>query len=142
MIKPIPGIPIYGDLSYRDKKCPKESLEQITFVSRLRNQYPETYGRVVVHAKNEQRLINGQFQAITKDKAMGLSVGASDIIVPGASTFVCELKRQDASLCKIHDEQIEYLLAAKNTGSFICIALGCESAWQAFNEWREINDKN
>ena len=141
MIKPIPGIPIYGDLSYRDKKCARESIEQITFVSRLRNQYAETYGRIVVHAKNEQRLINGQFQAITRDKAMGLSVGASDIIVPGVSTFVCELKRKDASLCKIHDEQIEYLLAAKNTGSFVCVALGCESAWQAFNEWREINEK-
>ena len=139
MIKQIPGIRIYGNLEYRDKQCPKESSEQITFFNRLRKEYPDTYGRIALHPKNEGKLINGQFQAITKDKAMGMSVGASDIIIPGISTFVCELKRQDHSLSKIHDEEIEYLLAAKKAGAFVCIALGCDAAWEAFNEWREIN---
>ena len=107
MIKQIPGIRIYGNLEYRDKQCPKESSEQITFFNRLRKEYPDTYGRIALHPKNEGKIINGQFQAITKDKAMGMSVGASDIIIPGISTFVCELKRQDHSLSKIHDEEID-----------------------------------
>ena len=141
MIKQIPGIRIYGNLEYRDKQCPKESSEQITFFNRLRKEYPDTYGRIALHPKNEGKLINGQFQAITKDKAMGMSVGASDIIIPGISTFVCELKRQDHSLSKIHDEEIEYLLAAKKAGAFVCIALGCDAAWEAFNDWRKLNEK-
>ena len=141
MIKQIPGIRIYGNLEYRDKQCPKESSEQITFFNRLRKEYPDTYGRIALHPKNEGELINGQFQAITKDKAMGMSVGASDIIIPGISTFVCELKRQDHSLSKIHDEEIEYLLAAKKAGAFVCIALGCDAAWEAFNDWRKLNEK-
>lgn len=142
MIKPIPGIPIYGDLSYRDKKCPKESLEQITFVNRVRKEFPDTHGLTLFHAKNEGKLINGQFQEITKDKAMGMVKGCVDIHDHGNPSFCMELKRRDPTLSDISDEQIKYLLAAKNNGSFVCVALGCEAAWQAFNEWREINDKN
>ena len=141
MIKPIQGIPIYGDLSYRDKKCPRESIEQITFVNRVRKEFPETHGLTLFHAKNEGKLINGQFQAITKDKAMGMVAGCSDIHDHGSPSFCMELKRRDPTLSDISDEQIKYLLAAKNNGSFVCVALGHEAAWQAFNEWREINDK-
>lgn len=141
MIKPIPGITIYGDLSYRDKKCPRESIEQITFVNRVRKEFPETHGLTLFHAKNEGKLINGQFQAITKDKAMGMVAGCSDIHDHGSPSFCMELKRRDPTLSDISDEQIKYLLAAKNNGSFVCVALGHEAAWQAFNEWREMNER-
>ena len=141
MIKPIQGIPIYGDLSYRDKKCPRESIEQITFVNRVRKEFPETHGLTLFHAKNEGKLINGQFQAITKDKAMGMVAGCSDIHDHGSPSFCMELKRRDPTLSDISDEQIKYLLAAKNNGSFVCVALGHEAAWQAFNEWREISER-
>lgn len=141
MIKPIQGIPIYGDLSYRDKKCPRESIEQITFVNRVRKEFPETHGLTLFHAKNEGKLINGQFQAITKDKAMGMVAGCSDIHDHGSPSFCMELKRRDPTLSDISDEQIKYLLAAKNNGSFVCVALGHEAAWQAFNEWREMNER-
>ena len=141
MIKQIPGIRIYGNLEYRDKQCPKESSEQITFFNRLRKEYPDTYGRIALHPKNEGKLINGQFQAITKDKAMGMVTGCVDIHNHGNPSFCMELKRRDPTLSEISDEQINYLLAAKKAGAFVCIALGCESAWEAFNEWRKFNAK-
>lgn len=140
MIKPIQGIKIYGDLSYREKKCPNESLEQITFVNRIRKEFPDTHGLTLFHVKNEGKLIKGQFQAITKDKAMGMVTGCPDIHEHGNPSFCMELKRRDPTLSEISDEQINYLLAAKKAGAFCCIALGCDAAWEAFNEWREINE--
>lgn len=142
MINQIPGIKIYGDLSYRDKKCPKESVEQITFVNRVRKEYPNTHGLTLFHAKNEGKLIKGQFQTITKDKAMGMVIGCSDIHDHGNPSFCMELKRQDPTLSSISDEQINYLLAAKKAGAFVCIALGCDAAWEAFNDWRKLSDEN
>ena len=70
----------------------------------------------------------------------GLVKGCSDIIIPGNPSFVCEMKSRSPK-AKISDEQIKYLPAAQNNGSFVCIALGCDAAWEAFNEWRELNEK-
>lgn len=142
MIKPITGIKIYGDLSYRDKKCPKESVEQITFINRVRKEFPDTHGLTLFHVKNEGKLIKGQFQAITKDKAMGMVTGCVDIHNHGSPSFCMELKRRDPTLSEISDEQIKYLLAAQKNGSFVCVALGHEAAWEAFNDWRKLNDEN
>ena len=136
-----PEIPVYGDMKYRNPKCPRESVEQITLINKIRAKYPETYGRVLVHVKNEAKLINGQFAAINKDRAMGMAKGASDIIIPSRISFVCEMKRQDSSLCVIDDEQISYLLAAQECGAFACVALGYMAAMEAFNEWLKINVK-
>jgi hypothetical protein len=136
-----PEIPVFGNLSYRNKHCPRESVEQITLINKIRAEYPDTYGRVLVHCKNEAKLINGQFAAINKDKAMGMAKGASDIIIVGKPAFVCEMKRQDASLCVLDDDQISYLLAAKDCGAFVCVALGYLAAMEAFNDWIKINKK-
>lgn len=139
-LKKVPNeIKIYGGITYRDKKCPTESLEQITFISIIRREYP-AYGAILIHPKNEGRLVNGQFDAISKDKAMGMTKGASDIIIPGKQSFVCELKRRDITLSKIDDDQIDYLLAAQKCGAFACIALGYEAALEAFNDWIDINN--
>ena len=99
--------PVYGDTGFRGK-CPTEALEQITFFRRLRDAYPDS---------------------------QGMTPGASDIIIPGRVTFVCEMKRRDRTQSAWQDGQIEYLTAAHNAGAFACVALGCDAAWEAFQEW-------
>lgn len=136
------GIKIYGDISYRNKKCPLESNEQITVINHVRTNHPLTFGLLILHPKNEGKLINGQFQAISRDKAMGMTPGASDIIIPGNMAFVCEMKRRDHTLCTISDEETNYLLAAKECGAFACVALGHEAAIEAFNDWLKIIKNN
>lgn len=64
-----------------------------------------------------------------------MTPGASDIIIPASMPFVCELKRQDHTKSKWQDGQIEYLEACHEAGSFVCVALGWESAWRAFGDW-------
>ena len=136
-------IKVYGDKSYRDKKCPKEKIEQITFVNRIRDLYPDSYGIALVHIKNEAQLIRGQFLGITTDKAMGMSKGASDIVIPGDPAFVLELKRRDHTLSEISQEQINYLITCGELGAFVCVALGADAAMEAFDDWLKIkNNKN
>ena len=129
MIKSITGIKIYGDLSYRDKKCPKESVEIVTFFNRIRKLYPDSYGLLAYHPRNEGKRT---YQQTIKYKSEGMVTGTADIVIVGNPSFVCELKRRDPTLSEISDEQIEYLLAAKKSGAFVCIALGCDAAWEAF----------
>ena len=141
-LKSIPeSIMIYGDINHRDAKCPLESVEQITFVSWVRKQYPGTHGITLYHPKNEGKLKDGQFTAITKDRAMGMSKGACDIVVPGSPAFCMEVKRVDHTKSKISNEQIAYLLAAQQAGAFSCIALGHKAAIEAFNDWQKMLDK-
>ena len=139
IIKPYPGVPLYGDQKYRNKQCPSEDLEQVTFVNTVKLNHPETYGKIIVHIENEGQVSNGQFSSIMRRKAMGsLNKGASDIIIPGNPAFVCELKRQDRTLSTIEQEQLDYLYAAKDVGAFVCIALGHSAAINAFNDWLKI----
>jgi hypothetical protein len=126
------AIPVYGDTSYRNKKCPSEALEQVTFFNRIRKLYPDTYGLLAVHIKNEGKRTAHQAM---KDKAEGMTTGASDIIIPGKPAFVCEMKRRDHTLSQWQDGQQEYILAAINTGAFACVALGADAAMEAFNKW-------
>lgn len=124
----------YGDVNFRGK-CPPEHVEQASFFAKLRREYPDTYGRIALHPRNEGLLINGQFQAVVKHQLEGMAKGASDIVIPGAPTFVCELKRQDHTLSKWQAGQVEYLEAAANAGAFVCVALGAAAAWDAFGDW-------
>lgn len=125
-------IPVYGDIDYRNKKCPTETAEQITFFNWLRREYPDSYGLIAIHIRNEgKRTIH---QAI-REKAEGMVSGAADIVIPGCPTFICELKRIDHTLCKWQEGQQEYLQAAKNNGAFVCVALGHKAAMEAFKEW-------
>lgn len=127
-------LPCYGDPTYRGD-CPLESAEQATFFAQLRKRYPDTYGRLAVHPKNEGKRRGAQFQQLARDKALGLSPGASDVILPGAPAFVCEIKRKDHTKSSWQKDQIPYLEAAHKTGSFACVALGWEAAMTAFNDW-------
>lgn len=127
-------VTIYGDIKWRGK-CHLEQVEQASFFSRLRREYPDTWGILAVHPRNEGQLRGGQFKAVIKHKAEGMSPGASDIIIPGNPAFVCEMKRKDITQSKWQDGQQEYLEAAQNAGCFACVALGAEAAWDAFEVW-------
>lgn len=127
-----PWLRVYGDTDFRGD-CPKESAEQVTFFSRLRREHPDTWGKLALHPKNEEKRSGKQFMQLDRDKAMGLSPGASDIIIPLG--FVCEMKRRDHTKSSWQKEQLPYLEAAHNEGAFVCVALGWEAAWEAFEEW-------
>jgi hypothetical protein len=128
---------VYGDTSYRGK-CPAEAMEQMTFFNTLRRVYPDTLGRIALHPRNEPQLRGGQFRGLAKQKAEGMTPGASDIIIPGRVSFVCELKRRDHTQSKWQDGQVEYLTAAHDAGAFACAALGWEAAWLALEDWRKM----
>lgn len=128
-------VAIYGDVKWRGK-CPKEEIEQVTFFNRLRREYPDTYGLIALHPRNEQQLRGSQHRTMITQKAEGMTPGAADIIIPGAPTFVCEMKRQDHTLCSWKPGQKEFLAAAMNAGAFACLALGHEAAWSAFMAWK------
>ena len=127
-------IPVYGDPAFRGD-CPKESVEQVTFFRELRKRYPDTLGILALHPKNEEKRTGKQFNQLAMDKAMGLSPGASDIVIPGSPAFVCEMKRKDHTKSSWQSGQQEYLRAAQSQGVFACVALGWEAAMQAVEEW-------
>lgn len=132
-------IKVYGSLDYRNKKCPKEEAEQITFVNQVRKHNPKT---LLIHVKNEGKRTLQQAQL---EKANGMQSGTSDIIIAGNPSFVCELKREDHTLCKWQPLQQEYLIEAQEQGCFSCVAFGWKAAFQAYLDWCEItlaNKKN
>lgn len=124
-------LPVFGDQDYRNKKCPVESAEQITFFNTLRREYPEL-GIIAIHPRNEGKRTAQQAQ---RQKSEGMTPGASDIIIPCRVPFVCELKRADHTLSGWEPGQIAYLEAAKNNGAFVCVALGHKAALEALSVW-------
>lgn len=135
-LKSLP-FPIYGNQKYRGK-CPLESAEQITFFNQLRKAYPETWGALALHPRNEQQLRGGQHRGMIKQKAEGMTPGASDVVIPGRIAFVCEIKRIDHTQSKWQPGQVEYLTAAHEAGAFACVALGWQGAWDALSDWLEV----
>jgi len=131
------NIPVYGDKSFRGE-CPSESAEQVTFFSRLRREYPDTWGLIAIHPRNEGVRHHAQTM---RQKSEGMTPGAADIVIPGAPAFVCELKRRDHTKSRWQDGQVEYLEAAQKAGAFVCVALGCDAAWQASVEWIEKKER-
>lgn len=128
------GVRVFGDLSFRGK-CPLEHVEQASFFNRLRDRYPDTYGLLALHPRNEGLKEKGQFVTVLKHKAEGMTPGASDIIIPGSPAFVCEVKRVDHTLSQWQPGQVAYLEAARDAGAFACVALGAVGAWEAFEAW-------
>lgn len=124
-------IKVYGDLNYRGA-CPKEALEQVTFFNRLRREYPDTLGIIAFHVRNEGK--RNHLEAATH-KAEGMTAGAPDILIPGAPAFVCELKRRDHTQSELRTAQLTYLRAAQAAGSFVCVALGVDAAWEALRDY-------
>ena len=130
-------IKVYGDTEYRGF-CAEENAEQVTFFSRLRAQYPHSYGVIAIHPRNEGK--RHHMQAM-RHKSEGMTKGAADIIIPGCPAFVCELKRRDHTQSSWAGMQREYLIAAQSAGAFVCVALGCDAAWMALIDWLKIKNK-
>lgn len=126
-------LPVYGDVDFRGD-CPNETPEQVAFFNIARSDYPEV-GDIAIHPKNEAKRKGKDFYALKKDKALGLTPGASDIVIPGLPAFVCEMKRKDHTKCSWQPGQIDYLESAKNNGAFVCVALGHEAALEALKDW-------
>ena len=131
-------IKVYGDKSYRGI-CPLEAVEQTTFFNRIRSVYPQSFGKIAVHNRNEGKR---NFRQAARQKAEGMVAGAPDISIPGNPSFLCELKRRDHTESELSKKQESYLMTADKMGSFCCIALGVEAAWEAFEEWRRGQVKN
>src|SRR5690625_3531637 len=118
---------VYGRQDYRGE-CPPELAEQITFFQWLQRSYPDLH-RIAVHPRNEGKRT---YQQARMQRLEGsLNVGASDVIIPGGVSFVCEIKRQDHTKSRWQKGQIEYLEAAHNAGAFVCVALGSSAAMEA-----------
>lgn len=132
-------LPIYGDPDYRGD-CPKEAAEQATFFNQLRKHYPDSYGILALHPKNEGKRSGAQFQQLARDKALGLSPGAADVVIPGSPAFILEIKRRDHTKSSWQPGQIPYLEAAHKAGCFVGVALGWQGAWEAFCEWSGRNE--
>jgi hypothetical protein len=122
---------VYGDPHFRGD-CLREDTEQINFFSLLTVRHPEL-AALALHPKNESKRSWGQVNYDNKTGA--INTGASDIIIPGAPTFVCELKRRNHTKSSWQPGQIDYLLAAKNAGCFVCVALGADAAIAAVDDW-------
>jgi len=127
---------VYGDTGFRGS-CPQEAAEQIAFFGLIRRDFPD-FGGIAIHPKNEARRKGKDFRALQKDKALGLTPGASDIIIPGSPSFVCEMKRKDHTKSAWQDGQLSYLELCKDNGAFVCAALGYEAAMEAFKEWKSL----
>jgi len=108
-------------------------LEQITFFNRIRK--IPIYGVIALHPRNEGKR---HYKQVTKERAEGMTTGASDIIIPGNPAFVCELKRRDRTQSSWQDGQVEYLEAARKAGAFACLALGADAAMEALEEWLSL----
>jgi hypothetical protein len=128
-----PDIPVYGDTSYRGP-CASETNEQTTFFNELRRKYPDI-ALIALHPRNEGKRT---YQQAMRHKAEGMAAGASDIIICGSPTFVCELKRQDHTKSKWQDSQEDFLTTAKSYGAFVCVALGYKAALEALERWLEL----
>ncbi len=130
------GVRVFGDLDSR-ANCPSEAIEQASLVNWLRREYPSGIGALVVHIENEGKLSGGQFHQMRKRRAMGMTKGAADIIIPAGVSFVCEMKRTNYTKSKWQDGQIEYLINAAAAGSFACVALGFSAGKEAILQWQK-----
>jgi len=125
---------VYGDADYRGD-CPKETLEQVTFFNRLRAEFPDSYGITAIHPRNEGKRT---MQQAVREKAEGMVAGAADIIIPGCPALVLELKRRDHTKSSFQKGQLEYLEACHLSGSYVCVALGADAAWEVVQLWDNL----
>lgn len=122
------------DSDYRGD-CPLESAEQQTFFNKIRREFPDTYGKLAFHVRNEGKRTKQQAQ---KEIAEGMTKGVVDIHIPGSPSFVCELKRKDKTKSRLPKDEETFLIEAAKLGAFSCLCYGWEQAWLAFEEWRTL----
>ena len=125
-------LPVFGDLP-RAKDNPAEDYVLSSIISRIRKDYPSSYGLVAFHVKNESRRTVGQIRA---DKAKGLTKGVSDLIIIGNPALCMEIKKDNS--CRFKDGQLEFLQQAQKGGAFVCLAIGYQGAKDAFEYWLKL----
>ena len=125
-------LPKFGDLP-KSTSNPAEDYVLSSLISRIRNDYPSTYGLVAFHVKNESKRTTGQIRA---DKAKGLTKGVSDLIVIGNPTLCMEIKKDNS--CRFEDGQLEFLQQAQKQGAFVCLVIGYQGAKDAFEYWLKL----
>ena len=125
-------LPKFGDLP-KSTLNPAEDYVLSSLISRIRNDYPSSYGLVAFHVKNESKRTTGQIRA---DKAKGLTKGVSDLIVIGNPTLCMEIKKDNS--CRFEYGQLEFLQQAQNQGAFVCLAIGHQGAKDAFEYWLKL----
>lgn len=134
-------IPVYGSRSYRGV-CLEEKYETEAFFTLLHNRYPK-FKQISFHVRNEGKLSGGWRQA-NRHRKEGKLTGAADIVIPGnpyspgSCACVIELKRKDHSQSKLSVAQEEFLVANKDAGVFVAIALGADAAMCAVEKWMEL----
>lgn len=111
--------------------CPSEKVEMASFFNRLRREYPHL-GAIALHIRNEGKRTAMQHNAMVGEG--GFVKGASDVVIPGAPTFVMEMKSR-AKTARVSKEQVAYLESCAANGAFACVALGAVGAWEAFEAW-------
>ena len=122
-------LPVFGDLP-KTTTNPAEDYVLSSLISRIRNDYPSSYGLVAFHVKNESKRTQGQIKA---DKIKGLTKGVSDLIVIGNPTLCMEIKKDNS--CRFESGQLEFLQQAQKGGAFVCLAIGYDGAKAAFEHW-------
>ena len=122
------GIRVFGEIDSSNNAT--ESAHMITFFNYLRREHPHL-GEIAIHIRNEGKRT---FQQAEMQKIEGMVKGASDIIIPGMPSFVCEMKSTSAK-ATISNEQINYLLSSAKNGAFACVAIGSEGAKKAVQEY-------
>jgi len=125
-------IPTYGTPT--KDPCPSEKVEMASFFNRLRREHPHL-GAIALHIRNEGKRTAMQHSAMVGEG--GFVKGASDVVIPGAPSFVMEMKSR-AKTAKVSKEQVAYLEACEAAGAFCCVALGAVAAWQALEDWRAL----
>lgn len=125
-------LPKFGDLP-KSTNNPAEDYVLSSVVSRIRKDYPTTYGLVSFHVKNESKRTTTQIKI---DKLKGLTKGVSDLIVIGNPTLCMEIKKDNS--CRFEDGQLQFLEQAQKGGAFACLAIGYQGALEAFHHWIEI----
>ena len=128
---------VYGDLKYRNKKCPIEDAEQITFFNQLKKLWPE-HAKLATHIKNEGKR---NYKQVSKDKANGLNQGFADVVIIGHPVLYMEIKRQDHTLSHWEENQEDKLILANERGAFSCVALGYEAALKAVKDWNDVQGR-
>ena len=69
------------------------------------------------------------------EKHRGVPAGTNLAIQMANGKYICLMAADEVITKEKLAEQVEYLEAAHKAGAFVCVAFGCDAAWQAFREW-------
>lgn len=134
------NIQVYGDTGYRNKNCPKEDAELITFMNWLQREFPQF---PAIHVKNEKKRQGKQFLELAGErKKHSIVKGWPDVTIGGFPTLYIEMKRTDHTLCSVDADQVLFLQRAANVDCWAVVALGYIGAQLAFMDWLKENYPN